>query len=844
MSQALDLLNSLTETVVDHKHVVPDSDTYFIIDPYTRQIENTNYQKTVLMRGDHNSERFTFELPRYVDGHDMSLCNRVIVHFDNVGDSIENVYSDVAYMDDLRINPDKPDTVISSWLIRREATQIVGLLSFSLQYQCVEGDEVTYEWNTDSCDEIEIRKSKSNGEAAIIKYTNVLEEWRAKIFGAGDSVMSNITTEGANQVAAVQNESATQQAAIELKGSETLATIPDDYTEVYNMATEAVRTKADGIVCEAEGSAITIDDASNDYIRGLKVYGKSTQVVTNGYQLFNAYAERNESFANATVENSGAKITVTGSYYVSWPITLKAGVEYYIDFRVAENAEYRAVRFEYPDKEITNTITNPTVFTPLQDTVSVYLYAGLGTEGSVVYENVQITEGSTAVSWEPYTGGVPSPNPEYPQEIVSIENPIVEACGENLARSSRDGNIASMGLTVTQFNNSSEIIINGTTTAATSITVFRDICLPVGQYTLSVYGLNVMNTSYDRAYVMDGSSVANVNYVQPDRPQTFNITKPSVVSISIVFAETSSYHNQTVKFQLERGSAATEYKPYSGKRIALTHTLHGIPVTSGGNYTDENGQQWICDEVDLERGVYVQRIFNKTFTDFGAATNYSVDDKGTSCAMVVGTQLVPTKGMCSHLPLTINTTGSNRFNPIDGVVYFKLEGNMLLEELKAKLTEMSPTVNAILVTPIETPLTAEEIETYKTLKTNYPNTTVLNDSGAWMKVKYNADIKRQLEDVKSHLTVATSPARIGTVTLLAAEWEGSDNLYHQIVDIEGVTENSQVDLTPGIDQLAIFYNKDLSFVTENDRGVVTVYAIGQKPTSDYTIQVTITEVQL
>ena len=69
MSQALDLLNTLSETGINHKHVVPDSDTYFLIDPYTRQIENTNYQKTVIMRGDHNSERFTFEVPRYVDGH-------------------------------------------------------------------------------------------------------------------------------------------------------------------------------------------------------------------------------------------------------------------------------------------------------------------------------------------------------------------------------------------------------------------------------------------------------------------------------------------------------------------------------------------------------------------------------------------------------------------------------------------------------------------------------------------------------------------------------------------------------------------------------------------------------
>jgi hypothetical protein len=89
-----------------------------------------------------------------------------------------------------------------------------------------------------------------------------------------------------------------------------------------------------------------------------------------------------------------------------------------------------------------------------------------------------------------------------------------------------------------------------------------------------------------------------------------------------------------------------------------------------------------------------------------------------------------------------------------------------------------------------------------------------------------------------------SQARIAYVDLLAANWVGDKNPYSQIVKIDGVTENSQVDLTPSIEQLVIFYEKDLGFVTENEDGVVTVYAIGQKPENDYTIQVTITEVDV
>lgn len=85
-------------------------------------------------------------------------------------------------------------------------------------------------------------------------------------------------------------------------------------------------------------------------------------------------------------------------------------------------------------------------------------------------------------------------------------------------------------------------------------------------------------------------------------------------------------------------------------------------------------------------------------------------------------------------------------------------------------------------------------------------------------------------------------ARIGYVTLTSVGWQGDSSPYSQAVEVEGVTPYSQVDLTPNVEQLSIFYNKDLTFVTENDNGTVTVYAIGQKPENDYTIQVTITEV--
>lgn len=91
---------------------------------------------------------------------------------------------------------------------------------------------------------------------------------------------------------------------------------------------------------------------------------------------------------------------------------------------------------------------------------------------------------------------------------------------------------------------------------------------------------------------------------------------------------------------------------------------------------------------------------------------------------------------------------------------------------------------------------------------------------------------------------AGASASIGEVSLFAENWEGEESPYSQVVELANITENSQVDLTPSVEQLAIFHEKDIAFVTENNGGVVTVYAIGQKPTNDYIIQTTITEVNV
>lgn len=131
-----------------HIHSVYDTDTHFIIDGDTRVVKNVSATKTMVVQHDHNSERFTFELPRYIDGHDMSTCNLVEVHFLNVDSQTKKEKSGIYEIEDLQVSPEDENVVICSWLISGSATWYVGKLYFVVRFCCVTGSLVTYAWST------------------------------------------------------------------------------------------------------------------------------------------------------------------------------------------------------------------------------------------------------------------------------------------------------------------------------------------------------------------------------------------------------------------------------------------------------------------------------------------------------------------------------------------------------------------------------------------------------------------------------------------------------------------------------------------------------------------------
>lgn len=165
-----------------HKHSIYDTDPHFKIDPVTRAMTTAEPKKVSVMQYDHNSERFTFEVPRLVDGHDMSLCQMVQVHYLNIHSQTMLQKEGVYEVEDLQISPDGEDVVILSWLISQNATQYPGSLNFLIRFMCVAEDgKVEYVWNTGIYSGISVSAGIYNGEALVEDYPDILAEWEARL---------------------------------------------------------------------------------------------------------------------------------------------------------------------------------------------------------------------------------------------------------------------------------------------------------------------------------------------------------------------------------------------------------------------------------------------------------------------------------------------------------------------------------------------------------------------------------------------------------------------------------------------------------------------------------------
>ena len=205
----------------------------------------------------------------------------------------------------------------------------------------------------------------------------------------------------------------------------------------------------------------------------------------------------------------------------------------------------------------------------------------------------------------------------------------------------------------------------------------------------------------------------------------------------------------------------------------LPYTLCGIPVTADGNYTDSNGQQWICDELIYNAdgtGKIVKRVDTFTFDgsddEQWATTGTSASDKWRLATSVKKDVIRPAKTASEVVPIICNSYLSNSangtFSNRDGIavtasgtiyIYNETCATYTLDEWKSYLASNPVTVVGVLNTPQEIQLTDEEMTALKALQTFDGVTNVSNDKGAEMLIKYctNSALSEYVKPIKTGL---------------------------------------------------------------------------------------------
>lgn len=347
--------------------------------------------------------------------------------------------------------------------------------------------------------------------------------------------------------------------------------------------------------------------------------------------------------------------------------------------------------------------------------------------------------------YEPYTGGNPSPSPSYPQEIenAGMDGEIgVTVTGTNL-----------LPFEVGQKGNGFEVFADG-------------VQVDVDRKT-DIYAVGQNNGNVESGYDEFALMTAGKYYIYSGTQDVYLYVvvwrkgKNVVLGYSVgtnaaqietmdgdkfrIFLRTAAAFKGKVKAMITRTPMnATSYEPYKPVQKLIVPTpngLPGIPVSSGGNYTDEKGQQWVADEIDLAKGERVQRI-GKTVVD-----GEKVKFVASSNSVYWNLPFKTSPGIISGSPCTSRYFADGKFwanNSYDFV--WTTPGKMkpyfdTSEELNAfcvqKNSEGNPlTIYYCIETPIRTPLSPETIAAYKALRTYSPTTTVINDADAWMSVGY------------------------------------------------------------------------------------------------------------
>lgn len=402
---------------------------------------------------------------------------------------------------------------------------------------------------------------------------------------------------------------------------------------------------------------------------------------------------------------------------------------------------------------------------------SVYFYTRIFIKSGYTANNLKFypmirLASVTDTSFEPYVGGIPSPNPDYPQEIKSVVEPVVKVMGKNLLNKENDipnvfldasnkilSNSNGFHVCYAKINPNTMYTVSKTAGSTFRIATFENVPSLLGKFISTIADHTATKITF--------TSEENANYVAVGYWGNDTV---------------GTYSSMLDSIQIEKGSTATEYEPYREQSVPLTGiTLNAIPVSSGGNVTID-GQQYVADYVDVERGKVV-RMVQKTV--FNGSETWGVDNDGKTDShrmynmlSVYGLSTDDTTkkvgALCSHFiehsPGYTWGQSENAFSisELGKALQIRKKGTLTVADWKSWLSENNITVYYPLATPTEESISDELTEKLKALQTYAGVTNIFVSS---TELSPMVDFEYGLTKVGGYTLEAINMAKINAVKL-------------------------------------------------------------------------------